>query len=103
MAVKWITRFLYLAIDRLPLGVAVTIEMLGPLALIVLSVRTISSWIWAAVALVGVALLSGLDANALYPIGVAFALAAGAIWTFYILMSARAGKCFRKQTASPSP
>ena len=49
----------YQAIDRIPLGTAVTLEVLGPLALSVLTNRRLVSWLWAGLALTGVALLGG--------------------------------------------
>lgn len=89
----------YLALDRIPLGPAVTLEILGPLALSVIAGRRWISALWAAVALVGVLLLGGVllhdgETTALDPIGVALALAAGALWVGYILLSARTGRSF---------
>lgn len=86
----------YFAIARIPLGVAVTIEVLGPLILsIVLSARR-TAWLWALLAFAGVALL-GLSQQRLGgadPLGFAFALAAAVAWAAYILASARAGAEF---------
>jgi inner membrane transporter RhtA len=89
----------YLALERLPLGVAVTIEVLGPLTLSIVASRRASAWIWAGVALVGVVALcsrglggGGWDRLDLW--GVAFALGAAAAWAGYILASARVGAMF---------
>ncbi len=84
----------YQAIDRIPLGAAVTIEVLGPLALSVFSSRKWLSWVWAALALAGVVLLGG-GLSGLNLAGVLFALGAGVLWAAYILLSARSGARFQ--------
>lgn len=84
----------YQAVDRIPLGPAVTLEVLGPLALSVLASRRAVNVVWAALALAGVFLLGGGDFGSLDPAGVAFALGAGAMWAAYILFSARTGRRF---------
>lgn len=83
----------YEAISRIPLGAAVTLEVLGPLTLAVVIGR---KWLWAGLALVGVAVLGwdGFGSSSL--VGVAFALAAGALWACYILLAQRAGRSFAK-------
>lgn len=86
--------FFYLALERLPLGVTVTIEVLGPLTLSVIVARRLSAWLWAVLALVGVVLLAGGGWEDLDLIGVLFALAAAACWAGYILSSARVGREF---------
>ncbi|WP_030165091.1 EamA family transporter [Streptomyces sp. NRRL S-813] len=84
----------YQAVDRIPLGPAVTLEVLGPLALSVLASRRAVNAVWAALALAGVFLLGGGDFGSLDPVGVAFALGAGAMWAAYIVFSARTGRRF---------
>ncbi|MGY6020462.1 EamA family transporter [Streptomyces spinosirectus] len=85
----------YQAVDRIPLGAAVTLEVLGPLALSVLASRRALNAVWAALALGGVVLLSGGGGfGGLDPVGVAFALGAGAMWATYIIFSARTGRRF---------
>lgn len=84
----------YLALERLPLGVTVTIEVLGPLVLSIVASRRASAWLWAFVALAGVVALAGGGWDRLDPIGVLFALGAAASWAFYILASARVGREF---------
>jgi inner membrane transporter RhtA len=82
----------YSAIDRLPLGVAVTLEFSGPLAVAVFGSRRRADLIWAALAAVGIVLLSGGFGGASIDLGGAlFALLAGAFWGLYILISARVG------------
>lgn len=86
----------YLALERLPLGVTVTIEVLGPLVLSIVASRRPSAWLWALLALVGVVALAGGGWDRLDPIGVLFALGAAASWAFYILAAGRVGREFPK-------
>nr|WP_202431364.1 EamA family transporter [Streptomyces sp. SID7804] len=85
----------YQSVARIPLGPAVTLEVLGPLALSVLASRRAVNLVWAALALAGVFLLGGGGGfSGLDPLGVAFALGAGAMWAAYIVFSARTGRRF---------
>ncbi|MEV5725351.1 MULTISPECIES: EamA family transporter [Streptomyces] len=84
----------YQAVDRIPLGPAVTLEVLGPLALSVLASRRAVNLVWAGLALAGVFLLGGGGFGDLDPVGAAFALGAGAMWAAYIVFSARTGRRF---------
>ncbi|KAF2779403.1 EamA family transporter [Streptomyces sp. OM5714] len=84
----------YQAVDRIPLGPAVTLEVLGPLALSVFASRRAVNLVWAGLALAGVFLLGGGGFGALDPAGAAFALAAGVMWAAYIVFSARTGRRF---------
>jgi inner membrane transporter RhtA len=88
---------LYLAIDRIPLGVAVTLEFVGPLGVAVAGSRRILDVLWVVLAAAGILLLAPLGAFGgmdLDPVGVAFALLAGCLWASYILLSARTGSAF---------
>jgi inner membrane transporter RhtA len=82
----------YYSLTRIPLGVAVTVEVLGPLALSVVVSKRKSAWLWAVLALAGVALLSltGVEVGYLDPVGLAFAAGAAVSWAGYILATARA-------------
>ncbi len=83
---------LYLAIDRLPLAIVITLEFLGPLGV---SLATATGWrtrVWAGPAAVGVALLGGTVAGGGDLAGVAFALLAACCWAGYILLSGRVGR-----------
>jgi len=86
--------FFYAAIDRIPLGPAVAIEFLGPLALAAVLTRRAADAAWVGVAVLGMALL-GVDgligAAPLDPLGVLFILVAAGFWVMYIRMSARVG------------
>jgi inner membrane transporter RhtA len=84
----------YQSVARIPLGPAVTLEVLGPLTLSVLASRRAINLVWAALALAGVFLLGGGGFSGLDPLGVAFALGAGAMWAAYIVFSARTGRRF---------
>ncbi|MFV0129327.1 EamA family transporter [Streptomyces sp. HMX112] len=84
----------YQAVDRIPLGAAVTLEVLGPLVLSVAVSRRPVSFVWAGLALAGVVLLSGGGFDRLDPLGAVFALSAGAMWAAYIVFSARTGRRF---------
>ncbi|MGI5398215.1 EamA family transporter [Streptomyces sp. CA-135486] len=84
----------YQAADRIPLGAAVTFEVLGPLVLSVIVSRRLVNLVWAGLALGGVVLLSGGGFDRLDPVGALFALSAGAMWAAYIVFSARTGRRF---------
>ncbi|WP_369808993.1 DMT family transporter [Nocardia sp. NRRL S-836] len=80
----------YQALDRIPLGAAVTIEFLGPLAVAVAGSRRWLDGLWALLAAGGVLLLTRAEGG-LAPGGVLFALAAAACWAGYILLTAKLG------------
>nr|WP_031056552.1 EamA family transporter [Streptomyces ochraceiscleroticus] len=94
IALAGMNSLFYQAIDRIPLGAAVTLEFLGPLVLSIVTSRRALSLVWAALALGGVALLGREGFDGLNAAGAGFALAAGALWAAYILLSARAGQRF---------
>lgn len=82
---------LYGAVERIGLGLAVTLEFLGPLAVALLGSRRRIDLACAVVAGVGVVLLTG-TVPGLDPIGILLGLAAAAAWASYILLSQRAGR-----------
>ena len=84
----------YLALERLPLGVAVTIEFIGPLGLAAVLSRRGRDLAAVAVATVGVVLVNGRDLHSVDWVGVGFGLLAGACWAAYILLSAETGRRF---------
>ncbi|MFI7245993.1 EamA family transporter [Streptomyces qinglanensis] len=94
LALAGMNTLFYQAVDRIPLGPAVTLEVLGPLALSVVTARRALSLVWAGLALVGVFLLGRSGFGALSPAGVAFALGAGAMWAAYIVFNSRTGARF---------
>ena len=82
----------YQAIARIPLGVAVTIEFLGPLAVAIAGSRKPLDFAWAGLAAVGVTILSFKGGGAVSGVGLVFALAAAVGWACYILLSQRVGR-----------
>ena len=86
----------YASIDRIPLGIAVTIEFVGPLGVAVAGSRKPLDLLWAGLAAAGIVLLSGLggDGGGLDGLGVAIALVAGGFWAAYIVLSERTGEAF---------
>jgi len=82
---------IYQSFARIPLGIAVTIEFIGPLTLAVIGSRRPRDLAWVVLAGLGVALL-GLEPADLDVVGVLFALLAGAGWAAYILLSAQTGR-----------
>jgi inner membrane transporter RhtA len=82
---------IYQSFARIPLGIAVTIEFLGPLAVAVIGSRRPRDVVWVVLAGTGVALL-GLAPASLDWAGVGFALLAGLGWACYILLSAQTGR-----------
>src|ERR1700712_2344845 len=82
----------YLALDRIPLGAAVTVEFLGPLGVAIAGSRRGRDFAAVAVASGGILLLARGGAGSLDVAGLLFAAAAGGCWAAYILLSAAAGK-----------
>ncbi len=90
---------IYQAFARIPLGIAVTIEFLGPLAVAVVTSRRLIDLLWITLAGAGVALLTGAGSLAggghgTDLVGLAFALLAGAAWAAYIILSRATGRRF---------
>ncbi|CAM3859698.1 EamA family transporter [Kibdelosporangium persicum] len=81
----------YLALERIPLGIAVTVEFLGPLAVALAGSRRWLDAFWALLAAGGVVLLMEGRGD-LDLVGFLFALAAAACWGTYILLSAALGR-----------
>ena len=81
----------YLSIDRLPIGIAVSFEFIGPLSVALFHARQKFDFIWVGLAILGLVLLFPFDkaSQSLDPIGIAFALGAGACWALYIIAGQR--------------
>ena len=82
------------AIARIPLGIAVTIEFLGPLAVAVFSSRRPVDVLWILLAGGGIAMLTPEIGSDLDPLGVVFAAVTGCAWASFILLSVRVGRIF---------
>jgi inner membrane transporter RhtA len=83
----------YYALDRIPLGVAVTVEFVGPLAVAIAGSRRRVDLLWVLLAAAGVTLLTGGGGH-LDAVGVVLAFVAGVFWGAYILLSQRVGRVF---------
>ena len=86
----------YMSLRTIPLGIAVALEFTGPLALAVFGSRRLVDFIWIALIVVGLLLLLPLreQAQALDPVGVMYALAAGVGWALYIVLGKKAGAAY---------
>ena len=82
----------YEAISRIPLGIAVAIEFVGPLGLAVATSRRTRDFAWIALAVLGIVLLTPQIGSVLDPLGVALAGAAGLCWAGFTVMSQRIGR-----------
>jgi len=92
----------YMALTRLPLGIASAIEFMGPLAVSVIYSSSRKDYLWAALALVGLLLLMPLggSADGLDPIGILWALASAVCWALYIVFGQKAGVQHGAQTSA---
>jgi inner membrane transporter RhtA len=82
----------YESLDRIPLGIAVTFEFVGPLGVALAGSRHALDLLWVALAAAGILLLSDFGTADLDALGVALALMAGGFWAAYILLAARVGR-----------
>jgi inner membrane transporter RhtA len=86
--------FFYEALDRIPLGLAVTFEFVGPLGVAIAGSRRALDLLWVAFAAAGILLIASPGSGELDALGVLYALIAGGAWAAYILLSARTGRVF---------
>lgn len=84
----------YEAIDRIPLGAAVTLEFVGPLTVAVLGSRRALDLLWVTLAAAGILALADLGGGSIDALGAGLALLAGVFWGSYILLSERVGQVF---------
>jgi inner membrane transporter RhtA len=88
----------YSALHRIPLGIAVTLEFVGPLAVALAGSRRPRDLLWVGLAAAGILALTRGGVHHLDPLGVALALLAGCFWGLYILVNARVGRAFEGGT-----
>ncbi len=83
----------YMAINRIPLGIAIAIEFIGPLTVALMLSKKILDLFWAFLAAVGIALILPLSdlQQTLDPIGILFAAGAAVMWGLYIMLGKKAG------------
>lgn len=94
LALGGMNLLIYLAIERLPIGVAIAIEISGPLSVVLLTSRSIRDFFWFALAVASLLMLMpwpGSQAR-LDPFGIAFAFGAAGCWALYILFGKRASE-----------
>jgi inner membrane transporter RhtA len=84
----------YEALHRIPLGIAVAIEFVGPLGVALAGSRRRSDLIWVGLALAGILALTRTGGHGVNATGIVLALAAGCLWGTYILLNARLGRAF---------
>lgn len=91
LALAGMNALFYLSIERIPLGIAVAFEFIGPLSVALFHARQKYDFIWVGLAILGLVLLFPFDqaSQSLDPIGLAFALGAGACWALYIIAGQR--------------
>jgi inner membrane transporter RhtA len=86
----------YKAIERVPVGLTIALEFIGPLSVALWNSRHARDWLWVALVAIGMGLvlpLQGLDTpGALDPIGIGFALAAAVCWALYIVFGQRVAR-----------
>ncbi len=88
---------IYQSFARIPIGLAVTIEFLGPLGVAIVGSRRARDLVWVALAAIGVTLLGVFPATVDW-IGIGFALLAGAAWAAYIVLSGPTGAAWEGVT-----
>ncbi|MCK9781903.1 MULTISPECIES: threonine/homoserine exporter RhtA [Enterobacterales] len=93
----------YLALETIPLGIAVALEFTGPLAVAMFSSRRAIDFLWIILVIAGLGLLLPIGDNihdGLDPLGMLYALGAGVGWALYIVFGQRAGKGYGAATVS---
>jgi inner membrane transporter RhtA len=85
----------YLSIERIPIGLAVTLEFIGPLLVAVLGSKRIIDFFWVLLAASGIVLIAPWSSNGIDLLGVLFALLAGALWAAYIVLGGKISKIMK--------
>lgn len=89
----------YCALARIPLGLGVTLEFVGPLLVALAGSRRALDVGWAVLAGVGIALITPWHGQGIDPVGMLFALAAGGCWAVYIVLGGRVAQVLPGNTA----
>ena len=85
----------YLAIERIPIGLAVTLEFIGPLLVAVIGSKRLIDYLWVLLAAIGIVLIAPWSNNGIDLLGVLFALLAGALWAAYIVLGTKVSKIMK--------
>ncbi|AYN04296.1 MULTISPECIES: DMT family transporter [unclassified Flavobacterium] len=85
----------YLAIERIPVGLAVTLEFVGPLVLAVFGSKRLIDYLWVFIAAMGIALIAPWSGNGIDIVGALFALLAGVFWATYIVLGGKVSKVMK--------
>jgi inner membrane transporter RhtA len=90
----------YIALSRIPLGITVTVEFWGPLAVAVFTSRRAVDFCWIVLTIGGLLLLLPIahQGGRLDPVGILYAFGAGAFWALYIIFGRQAGAAHGAQT-----
>lgn len=85
----------YLAIERIPVGLAVTLEFVGPLVLAVFGSKRLIDYLWVFIAAIGIALIAPWSGDGIDMVGALFALLAGVFWATYIVLGGKVSKVMK--------
>lgn len=82
----------YLAIERIPIGLSVTLEFIGPLLLAIVGSKRLLDYCWVVLAAIGILLIAPWTNSRIDTLGVIFALLAGGLWASYIVLGGKVSK-----------
>ncbi|KIA98131.1 transporter [Flavobacterium sp. JRM] len=85
----------YLAIERIPVGLGVTLEFVGPLLVAVFGSKRLVDYLWVLLAAIGIALIAPWSSNGIDLVGVLFALLAGVFWATYIILGGKVSRVMK--------
>ena len=89
----------YLAIERIPIGLAVTLEFIGPLLVAVFGSKRFIDYLWVLLAAAGIVLIAPWTNNGIDLLGILFALLAGALWAAYIVLGGKISRIMKSGEA----